>query len=81
MFGPPSDQVQSQWLHPLPHEETGFIKMVHFCRLLDPIGFQNAMGGTSADLVGAPIEAQVTGWYTTVTLAADIIVPEFPLQC
>ena len=61
--------------------ETGPIKMACPHRLLDPITFQDVMGVIPADLLGAPVEAHVTRWYTEVTQVADTVPPKCPLQC
>ena len=42
-----------------PCREQGPISMVRPRRLLDPVGFQDAMRGVTADLAGAPVEALV----------------------
>ena len=54
--------------------------MVRPRRLLDPEGFQDAMRRVTADLVGAPVEALVDGWFTATTRAVDTITPKCPLQ-
>ena len=54
--------------------------MVLSCRPLDPVGFQNAMQGISADLVGTLVEALVDEWYVAATRAADMIAPNHPLH-
>ena len=46
---------------PPARREQGPISMVCPRRLLDPVGFHDAMRGVMADLVGAPIEALVDG--------------------
>ena len=49
-------------------------------RLLDLIGFQDAMRGVMADLAGAPVEVLVDGWFTTAARAVDTIAPKCPLR-
>ena len=61
MVGSTIDKMKSLSGTPLPHRELGPIKMVHPHRLLDPIGFQNAIQEIPADLVDAPLEALVEG--------------------
>lgn len=45
-------------------------------RLLDPTGFQDAMRDVLVDLVSAPINALVEGWYAAATRVVDMITPE-----
>ena len=59
-----------------PHREQGPISMVHPQRLLDPVGFQDAMRGVTADLASAPVNALVDSWSTAATRAIDRIVPK-----
>ena len=59
--------------------ELGPFKMVRPHRLLDPDGFQDIMWGILADLVGAPVNALVDGWYTAATKAVDMIATKRPL--
>ena len=44
--------------------------------VLDPVGFQDAMRGVSADLAGALVD----GWFTAATRTVDTIAPKRPLQ-
>ena len=63
-----------------PRREQGPIVMVHPRTLLDPIGFQEAMRGVTADLAGAPVKALVDGWSATGARAVDTIAPKRPLR-
>uniref|UniRef100_A0ABM5FRX5 Endophilin-A1 isoform X1 n=1 Tax=Pogona vitticeps TaxID=103695 RepID=A0ABM5FRX5_9SAUR len=63
-----------------PHREQGPISMVRPRRLLDPVGFQDAMRGVTADLADAPVEALVDTWSIAATRAIDMIAPKHPLQ-
>ena len=55
-----------------PHVGQRPIKMVHPCRLLDPVGFQ--------DLIGTPVKALVDEWYAVAPWAADMITPKHSLH-
>lgn len=59
--------------------ETGPIGMVHPQRLLDHIGFQNALEGFLPDLVDTSVEAQVTNLYSKVSWPVEIIAPKCSL--
>ena len=54
--------------------------MVCPLRLLDPVGFQDAMQGILADLVGAAVEALVDAWYVAATRVVGRIAPKRPLH-
>ena len=43
--------------------------MVHPHKLLDPVGFQDAVLGIPADLVGTPVETLVDEWHAATTRA------------
>ncbi|XP_078233414.1 uncharacterized protein LOC144583475 [Pogona vitticeps] len=62
-----------------PCREQAPISMVRPRSLLDPVGFQKAMRGVSADLAGAPVEALVDSWSSAATRAIDTIAPKRPL--
>ena len=57
----------------------GSIKMIRPRRLMDPDGFLNALGDYPFDMVGAPVEAQVTLWNRDMSQAVDTIAPKHPL--
>ncbi|XP_061476577.1 uncharacterized protein LOC133381454 [Rhineura floridana] len=59
----------------------GPIKMVHPWRLMNPDGFQKALGSFPADRAGAPVETLVELWNAEMTRAVDMIAPVRPLLC
>ncbi|XP_061463050.1 uncharacterized protein LOC133375459 [Rhineura floridana] len=59
----------------------GPIKMVCPRRLMNPNGFQRALGDFPADRTGAPVEALANLWNAEMTRAVDTIAPVRPLLC
>ncbi|XP_061449798.1 uncharacterized protein LOC133369018 [Rhineura floridana] len=59
----------------------GPIKMVRPRRLMNPEGFQKALGSFPADKTDAPVETLVNLWNMEMTRAADTIAPMRPLLC
>ncbi|XP_053109988.1 uncharacterized protein LOC128326693 isoform X1 [Hemicordylus capensis] len=58
----------------------GPIRMVHPKRLLDPVGFQEALEGFNVGSAGDPVDALVENWNNLLTRAVDTIAPKCPLR-
>ena len=62
-----------------PCKGGGSLKMIRPRRQMDPDGFLNALGDYLSDMVGTPVEVQVTLWNREMTRAVDTIAHKHPL--